>query len=85
MGRKVWVPPVSRPLAPYTAGFESGSRSLVDAPSTAQARGVVEKLQQLVTASLYEGPGKCDFDLLGARIHGLRSSSHSQPVTLLCL
>ena len=27
MGRKVWVPVVSGPLAPYAAGFESWLRS----------------------------------------------------------
>ena len=38
MGRKVWVPVVSGPLAPYAAGFESWLRSRAYSPSAAADR-----------------------------------------------
>ncbi len=38
MGRKVWVPVVSGPLAPYAAGFESWLRSRSYSPSAAADR-----------------------------------------------
>jgi site-specific recombinase XerD len=38
MGKKVWVPVVSGPLAPYAAGFESWLRSRAYSPSAAADR-----------------------------------------------
>ncbi|MCA1697515.1 MAG: site-specific integrase [Actinobacteria bacterium] len=38
MGRRVWVPVVSGPLAPYAAGFESWLRSRAYSPSAAADR-----------------------------------------------
>lgn len=38
MGRRVWVPVVSGPLAPYAAGFESWLRSRAYSSSTAADR-----------------------------------------------
>jgi hypothetical protein len=38
MGKKVWVPVVSGPLAPYAAGFESWPRSRAYSPSAAAHR-----------------------------------------------
>jgi len=38
MGKKVWVPVVSQPLAPYTAGFGSWLRSQAYSPSAAAGR-----------------------------------------------
>lgn len=38
MGKKVWVPVVSGPLAPYAAGFESWLRSQACSPSTTAGR-----------------------------------------------
>ena len=38
MGRRVWVPVVSGPLAPFAAGFESWLRSRAYSPSGAADR-----------------------------------------------
>ncbi len=43
MGRKVWFPVVSGPLAPYAAGFESWLASRAYSPSAA-ARGCVSSI-----------------------------------------
>ena len=70
MGRRVWVPVVSGPLAPYAAGFESCLRSRGYSAST-----VANRLSQLGQLSRWlERAGLGAGDLTGARAAEFASS-----------
>ena len=55
MGRRVWVPVVSGPLAPFAAGYESWLRSRAYSPSAAADR--VYQFDQLSRWLQREGLG----------------------------
>ena len=55
MGRQLWVPVVSGPLAPYAAGFERWLRSRAYSPSTVASR--LSQLDQLSRWLEHQGLG----------------------------
>ena len=87
MARKVWVPVVSGPLAPYAAGFESWLRSRSYSPSAAADR--LYQLDQLSRWLGREGLGvgkltddQAERFAAARRAAGLASWTAPQSVTL---